>query len=168
MRRSSLPFIWLSFVIIIVDQWSKYFALQHLTLFQPHAIFALLNFTLIFNRGAAFSFLNSQGGWQRWLFIAITIVISSGILLWMGRTPRKKILLNIGLALVLGGALSNLWDRVSLGYVIDFIDFHIQTWHWATFNIADSAVCVGVVMLIVDLMFSKKAETPSDKHDQQK
>lgn len=156
MRKSSLPYIWLSFAIIIADQWSKYFALQHLMLFQPHAIFALLNFTLVFNRGAAFSFLNSQGGWQRWLFIVITFVISSGVLIWMSKTSRKKILLSIALALILGGALSNLWDRVSLGYVIDFVDFHLNTWHWATFNIADSAISVGVVMLIVDLVFNKK------------
>ena len=165
MRKNSLPFVWLSFAIIIIDQGSKHFALQHLTLFQPHAIFALLNFTLVFNHGAAFSFLNSQGGWQRWLFIVITIVISSGVLIWMGKTPRKKLLLSIALALVLGGALANLWDRVSLGYVVDFIDFHVNTWHWATFNIADSAVSVGVVMLVVDLLFSKKTSMPSDKHD---
>ncbi len=119
----------------------------------------------MFNHGAAFSFLNSQGGWQRWLFIVITIVISSGVLIWMGKTPRKKLLLSIALALVLGGALANLWDRVSLGYVVDFIDFHVNTWHWATFNIADSAVSVGVVMLVVDLLFSKKTSMPSDKHD---
>ncbi len=163
MRKTSLPFIWLSFAIIIVDQWSKYFALQHLTLFQPHAVFALLNFTLIFNRGAAFSFLNSQGGWQRWLFIAIAIIISSGVLIWMRKIPRKKIFLSIGLALILGGALANLWDRVSLGYVVDFIDFHVNTWHFATFNVADSAVSVGVVMFIIDMLFDCKKKT-SDKH----
>lgn len=151
----TLKWLWISIAVVIIDQWSKFFVVHALSLFQPKVLLPFLNFTFVINHGAAFSFLNSQGGWQRWLFVVIAITISICVLMWMNKTPRKKVLLNVALALILGGALANLWDRVTLGYVIDFIDFHIGHWHFATFNIADSAVCIGVVLLLIDLTFLK-------------
>ncbi len=150
---ASLRFIWLAVLVIVLDQWSKHWIVANFSQYQLHRILPFLNFSLIFNHGAAFSFLNNAGGWQRWLFSGIAIVISIAVLIWMSKTPRKNIYLNIGLALILGGALGNLWDRITLGYVVDFVDFHINTWHFATFNLADSAITIGVILLILDLIF---------------
>lgn len=107
------------------------------------------------NTGAAFSFLSSAGGWQQWLFIAIGIAISVAILHSLYRLPTYEKWQACGLALILGGAIGNIYDRIAYGYVIDFFDFHINSWHYATFNVADSAICFGVVIWLLRSLKSK-------------
>ena len=149
----------LSFVIIILDQLTKSYAAQELMLYQPYPVFPGFNFTLMHNTGAAFSFLSEAGSWQRIFFIILASAVSLFIVVWMYGLPANKRFLFFALAFVLGGALGNLWDRVTLGYVIDFIDVSLKflPWRifnpWPAFNIADSAIFIGAVMLIIDAIW---------------
>ena len=111
------------------------------------------NLVLVHNAGAAFSFLAGAGGWQRWFFTGVAIVIS-GVIIWMLRKPENTRLLSCALALVLGGAIGNLYDRVTLGYVVDFVQLHAAGYYFPAFNVADSAITVGVVLLIWDSLFN--------------
>ncbi len=120
-----------------------------LDLHQPVPVIPFLNLTLTHNTGAAFSFLSDAGGWQRWFFAGLTIVVSIIIVVWLTRLKPGQRWLPVSLSLVLGGALGNLWDRLAIGAVVDFIDVYYGTWHWPAFNLADSAICVGAVMLVV-------------------
>ena len=144
--------LWLSLGIIIIDHITKLLALAKLTLHQPVSVLPFFNFTLIYNKGAAFGFLNSAAGWQRWLFAAVAILVSAIILRWLYRLPAKQTGSAVALSLILGGALGNLWDRIYFGYVIDFFDFHIKNWHFPAFNIADSAITIGAIILIIDIL----------------
>lgn len=155
-KHSALPWLLLSALIILVDQYSKYYAMHHLQFLNPTSINPFFNLVLNFNLGAAFSFLSLASGWQRWFFVGIALAVCTFILIWMRHTPRNHYLLSIGFALIFGGALGNVWDRIRFGYVIDFIDWHIQTWHWPTFNLADSAICIGVGLLVIDFLVRKK------------
>ena len=155
-RRSALSWLWLSLIILIIDQWTKQFAVAHLAYLQSIKIVPFFNITLSFNKGAAFSFLEFAGGWQRWLFILIAILMSVFILGWLSRISKKRYRLALGLSLILGGAFGNLWDRFHLGYVIDFVDWYVKNIHWPIFNIADMAICIGVFLIIIDLFFEKK------------
>lgn len=148
MKNQNLRWIWVAILVVILDQWAKQLALQYLILDVPHPIWPMLNFTLAFNQGAAFGFLNHSAGWQRWLFILIGTSVSIGVLIWLGRLKKSERFLSFALALVLGGAVSNLWDRIYIGHVIDFIDLYVKHWHWPIFNIADAAICTGVFLLI--------------------
>ncbi len=148
---SKIGWIALAAIVVALDQLTKYMASVNLELHQPVEVIPSLNLTLLHNSGAAFSLLNQAGGWQRWLFVGLAGVISGILLVWLYRLPRDKLWLSCALALVLGGALGNLWDRISLGYVIDFIDVYYERWHWPAFNIADSAICVGAAMMIFDV-----------------
>jgi signal peptidase II len=152
-----LKWLWLSILVIILDQLTKYQASQQLILHEPVAIISGFNLTLMHNTGAAFSFLSQAGGWQRWFFIGLGSVIGFAIIVWMINLPAEKRWLSCSLALILGGALGNLWDRVMLGYVIDFIEVYYQGWYWPAFNIADSAITVGAVMLIIDAFWFNDA-----------
>lgn len=155
-----LKWIWLSAVVVLLDQWSKGLASTHLAYLSPVPLLPSLNLTLMHNSGAAFSFLSDASGWQRWFFTAVALGISVVILLWLRRLPAGQHGLAAALALILGGALGNVWDRIMLGYVVDFIDLYYQQWHWPAFNIADSAITVGALLLIVDAMFlSRKPES---------
>lgn len=152
MKKISAPqfrWLWLSLLVIVIDQYSKNLITQHLMLHEPFAVLPHLNFTLFHNTGAAFSFLGSAGGWQRWLFAVVAIVISGAVLKWLYKLPREQNRQACAFALILGGALGNLYDRMVYGYVIDFFDFYIGTWHFAVFNVADSAICLGVAIWIV-------------------
>nr|VFK52140.1 MAG: signal peptidase II Aspartic peptidase. MEROPS family A08 [Candidatus Kentron sp. TUN] len=142
--------------IVILDQATKYLASTMLDLYDPVSVLPFFNFTLTHNPGAAFSFLSNAGGWQRWLFIGLTIVISVILIHWLRNVPRGETRLSVALTLVLGGALGNLWDRLTLGAVIDFIDLHYHGWHWPTFNVADSAITIGAILLFTTLVW--KAE----------
>ena len=144
---SSLSWLLLSLLVLIVDQLSKNYLMTSFQLYETRALFPGLNLTLAYNTGAAFSFLNDGGGWQRWLFIGVGILISVWLVVWLARLPRRERLTAFSLALILGGAIGNIWDRVLLGYVVDFIDVYFGSWHWWTFNIADSAITVGAVIL---------------------
>ena len=151
----------LSIVIVILDQLTKFLVTQNLKLHESIEIFSWFNLTLVHNTGAAFSFLSQAGGWQRWFFIILAITISVVITIWLLRLPAKQRWLACALALVLGGAVGNLWDRMVFGYVIDFIDVSIGflPWRlfnpWPAFNIADSAISIGAVMLIIDAILNK-------------
>lgn len=145
-----LKWLWLSALVVVLDLASKAIATHYLVLYQPVPVFPGFNWTLAHNAGAAFSFLSNGSGWQRWFFSLIALLVSIGITIWMKRLNSAQTLLAIALALVLGGAIGNLWDRVTLGYVVDFIDVYYQQSHWPAFNVADSAISVGAVLLVID------------------
>ncbi len=147
-----LKWLWLSVVVIALDQASKVWVSASLQFQEPVDVIPFFNLTLMHNYGAAFSFLAGAGGWQRWFFAAIALTVSIAITLWLKRLGPERRWEAGSLALVLGGALGNLWDRLTLGYVVDFFDVYYGTYHWPAFNIADSAITVGAVMLVVDLL----------------
>ena len=157
-KDHSLPWLGLSLLIVVLDQITKVLATKHLIYLQAKPLFPGLNLTLVHNTGAAFSFLSEAGGWQRWFFIALTIGVSIALVYWLATLSRKRRWLAVALALVLGGALGNLWDRITMGYVIDFIDVYYGTMHWPAFNVADSAISVGAVMLVIDAIWFDQAE----------
>ena len=111
------------------------------------------------NTGAAFSFLSDAGGWQRWLFAGLAVGMSVVISVWLTRLKENETLIAVALSLILGGAIGNLIDRLAYGYVIDFLDVYYETWHWPAFNIADSAITVGVVLMLIDSFKPKLEET---------
>lgn len=153
LRRSGLVWLWLSVVVIALDLLSKWVAESSLTLYQQVPVIdGLFSFTLAYNTGAAFSFLSDAGGWQRWFFIAIAVGVSVMLLVWLSRLARDKWLEALALALILGGALGNLYDRIVHGHVVDFILVHWQqSWFFPAFNIADSAITVGAALMILDM-----------------
>ncbi len=137
-------------VVVALDLFTKELAMQYLELYRPNPVFSWLNLTLAHNTGAAFSFLAGGSGWQRWFLSGVAVVIVAVLLVWLWRLPHRARLLPSALALVIGGAIGNLVDRIRFGYVIDFIDVHYAGWHWPAFNLADSAIVVGVVLLLLD------------------
>ncbi len=151
-RRSSLPWAWysLALVMVIADQGSKWLASVSLDYASPVPVFFWFNLTLHHNEGAAFSFLSGAGGWQRWFFSLLALGVSAAIAWWLTRPDARQRMLALGLSLVLGGALGNLLDRVRLGYVVDFISVHYRDWYFPTFNVADAAISVGAVFIILD------------------
>jgi signal peptidase II len=155
-QRNALPWLALSAVVIALDQLTKAIVIHALEPQIPHAVIpGLLNWTLAYNTGAAFSFLADQQGWQRWFFTALAIVISAILLRWLARTPRSDWRAALPLALVIGGALGNLIDRLRIGYVTDFIQVYYQQWAFPSFNVADSAISVGATLLIVFGLFGR-------------
>jgi len=157
--RSKIPnraWLWysLSLLIIVLDQLSKYWVSASLEYGQPVVFTSFFNFTLLHNPGAAFSFLSSAGGWQRWLFTAIAAVVSLVLVVWLARVAHRR-WEALALALILGGALGNLYDRVLLGYVVDFIVVHYKGCYWPAFNLADSAITLGAGVLILDMLMGK-------------
>lgn len=146
----------LSALIIIADQITKYAASSMLLMHEPVAILPFFNFTLMHNTGAAFSFLADQGGWQRWFFAVLALGVSIVLAVWLYRLKAHEKRLALALSLVLGGAIGNLIDRVYYGYVIDFIDVYYNSSHWPAFNIADSAISIGAVMLVMDTFRNKE------------
>lgn len=141
-----------SLAVIGLDQWSKQVALHRLIPGDPYRIAGWFDLTLAFNRGAAFSFLSSADGWQRWLFTVIALLVSGVLGVWLWRMDRRLVLQPLAVALIIGGALGNLIDRFHYGYVVDFISWHYQHWYWPAFNVADSAITVGAVLLIADML----------------
>ena len=152
----SLRWLWLSTFVILIDQLSKYWFSTHFSLYEYHALSSWFGFTLLHNAGAAFSFLSNAGGWQRWIFVIIAVVISLSLLVWLKRCHVKMVLQPVAIALILGGALGNLVDRIMHGYVIDFILFHYNKWYFPAFNLADSAITVGAILLLLHAIFSKR------------
>jgi signal peptidase II len=145
-----LKWLWLTVAVVILDQFSKYIASTSLHLFQVVDVMPMFSWTLRHNTGAAFSFLADAGGWQRWFFALIAFVVSIVIFLWIKRLQSHEKWQAIALALILGGAIGNVIDRVWLGYVVDFILVYYKQWEYPAFNIADSAIFIGVVMIIID------------------
>jgi signal peptidase II len=150
------PWFLLSLVVLLLDQASKHWALMALMPYQPKPILPSLNMTLAFNFGASFSFLSTGGHWTRWLFVAISLGMSIFFAVWLLRMPANQRLQSFGISLILGGALGNLYDRLILGYVVDFIEVYYKSFHWPVFNIADSAICLGAFCLVLCLGSSKK------------
>jgi len=146
-------YFWIFIVIIIValDRGTKMMTVDNLPFEQSVNILPHFNLFFTFNAGAAFSFLEKASGWQEWLFAATATLISIFLLVWLCRIPEKHSWLKVALALILAGTIGNLYDRIMFRHVIDFLDFYIDKLHWPAFNIADSAICVGAIMLVVDL-----------------
>ena len=141
----------LSVAVVAVDQYSKHLIMQNFMEFDRLVLLPVLEFMRLHNEGAAFSFLSNAGGWQRWMFIGIGLAVGSGIVVWLLRLPAKgRGLLAAGLALVLGGAIGNVTDRILWGHVVDFIRVHYQDWYFPAFNAADSSISIGVGLLLLD------------------
>ena len=158
-RPNALSWLLLSAGVIVLDQVSKGFALANLQPYEPVAVVdGFLNWMLAFNPGAAFSFLADSGGWQRWFFTALALVVSAVLVVWLSRTARSDWRNAVPLSLIIGGAIGNVIDRARLGHVVDFIDVYVGQSHWPAFNIADSAICVGAVTLVAFSLFTGKAE----------
>ena len=156
-----LKWLWLSLLAVILDQVSKLAIAGSMQLYQSIQIMPYFNLTYVHNTGAAFSFLSDAGGWQRWFFAGLALVISGVIAVWLARLKQHETLLAVALSLVLGGAMGNLIDRLAYGYVIDFLDVYYQTWHWPAFNVADSAITLGVMLMLAEsfgIGGSKKAD----------
>jgi signal peptidase II len=149
MRNSSLRLLWISVLVIVLDQIAKQVAQASLPLHQLVEVLPGFDWYLTYNKGAAFSFLADAGGWQRWFFTITTVVISVVILFWIKQVPREEKITAVSLCLILGGALGNLIDRIYLGYVIDYIQVWLGSYPWPAFNIADAAISVGAVILIL-------------------
>ena len=156
-KSNALPWLGLSVLVILLDQLSKLWAVEALPMGVPHAVIpGFLNWTLTFNRGAAFSFLSASGGWQRWFFVVLAIVISVVLVLWLARLARRDWRNAMPLALIIGGALGNVVDRLRAARVTDFIQVYFHQWSYPVFNLADSAITVGAVLLIAFGLFGGK------------
>lgn len=153
---SGLHWLWLTAIILFLDRVTKYFAQKYLLAYYALPVIPGFNLTLSFNKGAAFSFLDSANGWQVWSFGCIAVAVSVGILCWLARLSSQDRWVCSALSLILGGALGNLWDRISYGHVIDFIQLYIPHYYWPTFNVADSAICIGAILLLANACFNKK------------
>lgn len=140
----------LSLIIMALDLWTKQLASAQLILYQAQPVTSWLNLTLAHNSGAAFSFLADAGGWARWFLVSAAVIVMSILLVWLKRLPNPARLLPSAISLILAGALGNLIDRVRLGYVVDFIDVHVAGFHWPAFNLADSAIVVGVTFILIE------------------
>ncbi len=150
-----LKWLWVSALVLVLDQASKLVADAALALHEPVVLLPVLAITKAYNAGAAFSFLGDAGGWQRWFFIVLATLVSVILLVWLSRLKAHERHAALALALILGGAVGNLVDRVLYGYVIDFIDVYYGSWHWPTFNVADSAITVGAGLLLLEALFGK-------------
>jgi signal peptidase II len=152
------PAAWLllSAFIVLADQLTKSYITSHYGEFEFTTVLPVLDITRMHNVGAAFSFLASASGWQRWLFVGLAVAVSIAIIVWLCRMPRSHGLLAAGLALVLGGAIGNVIDRIRLGHVIDFIHFHWERAYFPAFNVADSAITVGAACLLLDALLDSK------------
>ena len=162
-RNGKLALWWygLAVVVIVLDYYTKGLASNALTYGRPVEVFSWFNLTLQHNTGAAFSFLNEAGGWQRYFFTIVASVISVGLVISLFLISRRNRLLALSLALILGGALGNLWDRITLGYVVDFISVHYQGRYFPAFNIADSAITVGAALMLLESFFTKESNQES-------
>ena len=157
---SAIRWLWLSAIVVAVDQLSKAFIVTHFELFERRALLPVLEVTRLHNKGAAFSFLSEAAGWQHYLFLGLAGLVSVGIVVWLLRLrPPGHALLAAGLSLILGGALGNAIDRLARGYVVDFIHFHwLERWYFPAFNAADTAITVGAGLLILDSLLESRRE----------
>lgn len=153
---TALAWLWLSLAVLVADLASKELALALLEPGRPVPVLPVLNWTLVFNPGAAFSFLGDAGGWQRWLFSGLALVVSVLLVVWLRQTPREQRWLAAAYALILGGAVGNLVDRLRHGHVVDFVDAHWRGWHFPAFNIADAAITCGAAILIALILFGPR------------
>lgn len=155
----NVHWLWLSVVVLIIDQVSKRLVIGHLDLFDRVPLFTWLNLTLMHNTGAAFSIFS---GAAPWMFAVLAVVVAIGILIWLHRHPYGERLVAVALSLILGGALGNAIDRVVHGYVIDFVDFHIGVWHYPAFNFADCAIVIGAFLMAIDILWPRRRHQTAD------
>ncbi|WP_028867313.1 signal peptidase II [Psychromonas arctica] len=167
--RSGLSCLWLTVVVLIIDQVTKYLTIQMLDLYESYEVLSFFNFTYARNYGAAFSFLGDAGGWQKYLFTAIAFVVSAYLLYSMKTTSATHRWINSAYALILSGAIGNVMDRLMFGYVVDFLDFDLGFYRWPTFNVADIAIFIGAAMIIIDaLLWAEKREESEKQANENK
>ena len=157
-RSNAQVWYLITLFILSFDQITKTIIVTTFFNGESQAISSFFNVVRVHNPGAAFSFLSDAGGWQRWALSALTILVSVMIIIWISRLNREKWLEGLSLSMILGGALGNLWDRLTFGYVVDFLDFHWMSWHFPAFNLADSAISLGAVILILDSFLTSRSE----------
>lgn len=154
--RGNLMFLWLSALVVALDQWSKYVIEHRLAFMQAIDVLPVLQITRLHNMGVAFSFFDYAGGWQRWVFTALAVVVSIAMTIWLSRIERGARVLSSAVALILGGAIGNAIDRIRLGHVIDFIYAHWNEHYFPAFNVADSAITVGAGLLLLDTWLASR------------
>ena len=159
LKQSGLRWLWLALLVFIADITIKLIVMDKMGYGWANRIEVLPFFNLLYvhNYGAAFSFLSDQEGWQRWLFTGIAFVVTGMLAYWMRRLPASDKWNNIAYALIIGGAVGNVFDRIVHGFVVDYLDFYWGTYHWPAFNLADSAICIGAAMIILDGFRAKKS-----------
>ncbi len=160
---TGLRWLWLAALIFAVDIGTKLWVMDSFTLYESVKVLPFFNLTYVHNPGAAFSFLAEHSGWQRWFFAGIALLVTASLMVWMYKTPADHRLPNFAYALIIGGALGNLFDRLVHGYVIDFLDFYIGTSHWPAFNIADIAICLGAGLVVLDGFLAPSEKTQAHK-----
>ena len=152
--RNIKPWLWLAGLVVLLDQLSKWIVLGTLQFGETRYVAPFWNWVLTFNPGAAFSFLSDAGGWQRWFFTLLALGVSGWIVIML-RQHRNEFRLSLALTLVLGGAVGNVIVRLRFGAVVDFIQWHVAGYYWPAFNLADSAICLGAALLLLDQLRSK-------------
>lgn len=157
-RWKNIYWLWLSAIVIILDQFTKWLIAHTLSFESSYYVTSFFNIVHLHNYGAAFSFLDIPGGAQRWLFSSISLLATIGLTIWLLKLAANKKLESAAVALIIGGALGNFYDRFVNGYVIDFLDFHLGNAHWPSFNIADSAVCLGAAFLVFSLVKTRETK----------
>ena len=165
--RSYSYWIWLSvvFAIIFVDQYSKFLVVERLNLFDRFILTSFLDFTRLHNTGAAFSIFASDSGWQRWPLVLISAGVGTTLIGWLVRNASKSpVLQNTAFAMIAGGAIGNMIDRLNQGYVVDFILFHIGRWHFPAFNVADSCITIGLILFLIETYHSSKQAEKTSRH----
>ncbi len=153
-RAGMLRWLWLSLIVVVLDQASKQWFEANFMLYEQVNVLPFFNLILTYNHGAAFSILGDQSGWQRWFLSAVSAGVTLVLVLWLRKLKQQERLTAITLSLIIGGAVGNLIDRLLFGRVIDFLDFYIGQHHWPAFNIADSAITIGVVVMLYELLFA--------------
>lgn len=158
LTQSGVRWLWLALLVFLADIGIKLLVMHEMGYGWTNRIEVLPFFNLLYvhNYGAAFSFLSDQAGWQRWFFTGIAVVVIGLLGYWMRRLPASEKWNNIAYALIIGGAVGNVFDRVVHGFVVDYLDFYWGTYHWPAFNLADSAICIGAVMIVLDSLRTKK------------
>jgi signal peptidase II len=158
-EKTALIWIWLSVIVVVLDQFTKWFVVGYFALYEILPVGPFLDLTRLHNEGAAFGLLSEAGGWQRWFFLALAATIGVSILFWLRSLPaRGHYWLSIGLALILGGAVGNAYDRFVDGYVVDYLHFHWNDAYFPAFNVADIAITTGAFMLIIDALISRRRD----------
>lgn len=152
-------------LVFVADQLSKQWVLASFDLYESIQLLPFFNFTYVRNYGAAFSFLSDAGGWQRWLFTFVAVGFSTLLTIWLRKQPSSMWRLNLAYTLVIGGALGNLIDRLQHGFVVDFLDFYWNKSHFPAFNIADSAICVGAALIIIDSFITEREDKQAASAD---
>lgn len=161
-----LLWVWLSALVVLLDQISKHAVVERFSLYERLEVIPHFNLTLAYNSGAAFSFLADAGGWQRWFFTAIAVIASIVIVVWLAKLRSHEKLQAVALALILGGALGNFYDRLVLGHVVDFLDFYWGDYHFPAFNVADMAITGGAALILLDMLLEGRREKRKQKATQ--